>query len=250
MYSALTGARHIGRELIYLSECSTTNSELQRFVRSGENRDGLVLITDNQYAGRGQGTRTWLAEPGKNLTFSILLKNPVQPTELFYLNIFCALAVADVLRTVQDIEPVIKWPNDVWVGDCKISGILIESTIQGNEVPVAIAGIGLNVNQKEFNLPHATSLALLTGREWSTSEILSRLLFALDNRYDQLRGGHYEMLKCNWMKRLFRLGILHTYEDDRGLFTGTITGVDAAGRLMVETENGTRHYASREIKYL
>lgn len=252
MYSAQTSSRLIGRDVLYLPECGTTNTELQKFVRSGEKRDGLILITDHQWAGRGQGSRTWTAEPGRNLTFSILLIDPVAPSDLFYLNVFCALAVSDaIMEFCSSAAPVVvKWPNDVWLSGKKTCGILVESVIQGNTVPYAIAGIGINVNQTHFPVPAATSLKSFSGREWSLPETFNRVVTHLDRRYAQVRNGEWTQLMEVWMTRLYRRGECHRFEDAAGAFEGVITGVDGSGRLMVSTDKGMRIFAHQEIRYI
>jgi BirA family biotin operon repressor/biotin-[acetyl-CoA-carboxylase] ligase len=119
--------------------------------------EGTVVITDNQYSGRGQRGNLWISEPGKNLTFSVLLKPNVRPDQQFVLTQVVALAVADYITTKTNAVKI-KWPNDILVSDKKICGILIESSLSGAVVQFVIAGAGLNINQTVFQNPRATSL--------------------------------------------------------------------------------------------
>lgn len=252
MYPASTSNHCIGRQVIYLPDSPTTNGELQKFARSGDIRDGLVVITDNQFAGRGQGANTWQAEPGQNLTFSFLLQEPLQASMLFQLNVFCALSILDLLCELLGPESdagAVKWPNDVLVGGKKISGILVESSIQGQLVHYAVVGIGLNVNQRNFAFPAATSISLLTGVGHNLENIFTRMLAHLDHRYQQLRSGDHAGLIAEWLSRLYKKGSPHTFESQGRLFEGTILGVDGSGRLEVSTPEGLRRFSNQEIRY-
>ena len=159
---------------IWLDTIDSTNSEALR--RLPELESGTVLAAREQTAGRGQRGNTWFTEPGKNLTFSIVLKfgegglPPLRATEAFWLNYVISVAVADFLQS-HAIWCKVKWPNDVYVGKNKICGILIENALTGNGLAASVIGIGLNINQREFpQLANATSLWSLTGEEYPLEE--------------------------------------------------------------------------------
>lgn len=148
---------------LWLKTIDSTNSEALR--RMGELPSGTVLAAYEQTAGRGQRGNTWFSEPGKNLTFSIVLKFPagfLAAGDAFLLNCLCSVAAVDCLSGFGVVASV-KWPNDIFVGGRKICGMLLENGLIGSFVAHSVMGIGMNVFQTEFPLVNATSLALALG---------------------------------------------------------------------------------------
>ncbi len=137
-----------------------------------------VYVTDNQSAGRGQRGNSWEAEPGRNLTFSILLKpRTVVASKAFAVSMVTALSIADVVAEHIGMEVSIKWPNDIYVGDRKICGILIENTFTGMNVDRSIVGVGINVNQRQYvsDAPNPVSMTMLTGGEYDLDTMLAEV---------------------------------------------------------------------------
>ena len=227
--------------------------------------DRSVYAALYQTAGRGQKGNRWESRPGENLTFSILLKPEDLPVrEQFILSQVVALGLLDFLRT-EGVEASIKWPNDIYVGDRKICGTLIEPTLSGNLLSSAVAGIGLNLNQCDFdpNLPNPTSLGLVTGRRYNVKETLPRVLEPIFARCDKLSSAYARNgYDAEYMERLYRRGEWHDFEEmpatvvpteqRSGLrFRARILGIDNAARLLLEHRDGTLHtYGSKEIKYV
>ena len=149
-------------------------------------------------------------------------------------------------------EPLrIKWPNDVYVGNQKLGGILIENILHGYNIAWSVAGIGLNVNQTDFTFPTATSLQLQAPlpNGYNLPGLLSRLCETLEQRYLQLRAGQRDALKKDYLSVLYRYQQEHTFEADGHSFQGTITGVDATGRLAIETDNQMRYFGFKEVSF-
>lgn len=216
--------------------------------------EGDVVLARRQTAGRGQRGHTWLGGEGENLTFSLVLEPTFLPiNRQFLISQAVALALVDTLR-VYGISPRIKWTNDIYVGDKKIVGILLEQKLQGGVIARTVVGIGLNVNQLEFDtsLPNPTSMAMESGREFDTAEVLDTLVERLMERYEQLRRGEYEQLCEEYHALLYHLDEWHTYSlADGTLFDGRILGVEPSGRLIVESRSGkTASYAFREIEFV
>ena len=162
---------------IHLPKVGSTNSYLRQMA-DDDTSDITVAYTDDQYAGRGQKGNSWECEPGKNLSFSILL-HPlfVKPAEQFIISQAMALAVVNVLNGLDDTGKklfTVKWPNDIYYDDWKISGTLIECDLQGKHIANCIIGTGLNVNQQEFlsDAPNPTSLIRIFGHEFSREQLL------------------------------------------------------------------------------
>ena len=187
--------------------------------------EGDIILAQRQTAGRGQRGHTWESALGENLTFSLLLEPQfLPPSEQFLISECVALGVCDALLH-YGIEAQIKWTNDIYIGDRKLAGILIEHKLQGSALARTVAGIGLNVNQKAFSddLPNPISMAQATGREFDREEVLQTVATSLMARYEQLRDGCAVELQADYHQRLYRLGQEHCYAlPDGSRFRGII----------------------------
>ncbi|MBQ5617709.1 MAG: biotin--[Alistipes sp.] len=203
--------------------------------------EGDIILAQCQTAGRGQRGHTWESREGENLTFSLLLEPLfLPPSEQFLISECVALGVCDALLH-YGIEAQIKWTNDIYIGDRKLAGILIEHKLQGSALARTVAGIGLNVNQKAFSddLPNPISMAQATGREFDREEVLQTVATSLMARYEQLREGGAKELQADYHQRLYRLGQEHCYAlPDGSRFRGIIRGVEPTGALRIENERG------------
>ena len=203
--------------------------------------EGDIILAQRQTAGRGQRGHTWESREGENLTFSLLLEPLfLSPSEQFLISECVALGVCDALLH-YGIEAQIKWTNDIYIGDRKLAGILIEHKLQGSALARTVAGIGLNVNQKAFSddLPNPISMAQATGREFDREEVLQTVATSLMARYEQLREGGAKELQADYHQRLYRLGQEHCYAlPDGSRFRGIIRGVEPTGALRIENERG------------
>lgn len=251
----------------WYKEIDSTNSKLAADRESAA--DGEVYAAVHQTAGRGQRGNSWESRPGENLTFSVLLK-PVNITlkEQFCISQAVALGICDYLAK-KGVEARIKWPNDIYVGDSKICGILIENFAQGGNVSHSIAGIGLNLGQTSFseNVANATSLTLLTGCGYDPQEELPLLVGHILHRYGQAtEGERFRYLRTDieriYLQLLYRRGEWHFFEEmpssdvpvekrSGQRFRARILGIDNSARLLLEDEKGLlRSYFFKEIKYI
>lgn len=235
----------------HISVTTSTND----LARNAKYREGDIIWADFQTAGRGQRGHTWESRAGENLTFSAVLEPSFLPArEQFLLSEAVALALVDMLSD-YGIEARIKWTNDIYVGDRKIVGILIEHTYSGSRLSRTIAGIGINVNQREFSadLPNPTSmLRECEGREFDCAEVLARFEQALAHRYSQLREGAAEQLQRDYHERMYRLNEQHTYALPSGeRFEATLRGVLPSGDLLLDHADGSRHsYLFKEVEFV
>ena len=173
------------RGIIWLEKTDSTNDELRR--RLNQSGDLAIIAAESQTAGRGQGDHSWHSAPGQNLTFSVLLRHRcLKASYALAVTSIMALGIRDYLQT-KGIEPWIKWPNDIWVGEKKICGILVENSIRAGRIDYSIVGVGLDVNQTEWpsDLPNPVSLKELTGRQYDIREELRQLYDALAKRSSQ-----------------------------------------------------------------
>ncbi len=235
------------RQIIYMPECHSTNVYLEEIVGEYAVADGSVVITDFQFAGKGQRGNQWFSQAGQNLTFSVLVRPVhVRASLQSYLTMVFALGVTDWLLKQVPAGVHIKWPNDVLLNRKKVCGILIENQLQHDCITTTIAGIGLNVNQLDFPFPSATSLRLETGRTYSLPECFYDLMICLDHRYEMLLKGLYNRLQEEYLQRLFGLGLEITFGDGAACYPGTVLGVDDYGRLEVRTPWGLKYFSMKE----
>lgn len=208
-----------------------------------------------QSAGRGQRGNKWESKSGENLTFSVLFKPEWIPaTEQFVVSQIITLAISDYMLE-KGIKVKIKWPNDIYVGDLKICGILMENTIKGDKLAYSVVGIGINLNQKEFcsDAPNPTSIALQTGRVFDTKGELEIVLRHISEYYDTLTQDDFPQIEKRYLDQLYRIGEMHKYIDctTGKEFSGKIVGIDKTACIEIEDASGkVRSFAFKEIKYV
>jgi BirA family transcriptional regulator, biotin operon repressor / biotin---[acetyl-CoA-carboxylase] ligase len=251
MYKILANTLFLGKDIHFLTECHSTNDVALGKIKLKEIAEGSVVIAEAQTNGRGQRGNKWWSEPGKNLTFSLVL----QPffldiTEQFELNIIISLAVSEVLSDyIQGIR--IKWPNDLFHEEKgKIGGILIENLVNQRGIEFSVIGIGLNINQEMGELSNSTSLYDLSGIVWDKMEIFKSLVLKIEKYYMKLKKGNKVDLRNLYLDRLFRFGEWNSYNDGE-VFTGKINGITKEGKLIIEKKGGgLNHYSFKEVKYI
>ena len=243
----------VGSNVMHSEKVSSTNTVAAAMLRESPPAEGTAITASYQETGRGQSGNRWESEPGKNLLMSVILYPVmVRPAEQFIISVMVSLAVHDLVSQYTSLARI-KWPNDIYVGDDKIAGILIENSITGETLGSSIAGIGLNINQSVFlsGAPNPVSLCQVTGCEHDLSTITRDLLAALDRRYDMIIRGKRIELEEEYFRALYRAREWHRYSDNEGEFEGMIESVRPDGMLEVRKREGvTRLYAFRELDYI
>jgi len=240
-------------EIHRIERVDSTNKYAFRMCKNKEAKEGDVFLAREQYNGRGYHSNKWLAEPGKNLIFSLIIEPDfILPSRQFGITQFVSLAIIDLLHTLISGEIIkIKWPNDIYINDLKVCGILVQNTIIGNAFEYAIIGIGMNVNQKNFpaELSNPTSLIQFLKTEMVLDDLLDDLLKCIDRRYEQLMLSS-ELLEKEYLDHLYRFNETVAFKDVNGRFTGYICGVGEFGELLIVDETGTqRKYSFKEIEF-
>lgn len=240
---------------IRLAEGNSSNTIMSQ--RAATLNHGDVITLHNQTAGRGQRGNSWEAEPGCNITLSLFLKpRGIKPNQQFFISEIVSLAIVQWLDSYLDNTPhsvAIKWPNDIYVDDLKICGILIEHAITSSCISHTIAGIGLNVNQTVFvsDAPNPVSLANLTSGQYKLPLLDTQLcahILQLMDMYDN--PAMFDELHRLYRSRLWRREGTHTYRDTAtgSLFTAAISDVLPTGHLLLTEPSGhTRTYAFKEV---
>lgn len=241
----------IGKQLIYLPTCTSTNTVACVMLLKNEAIEGCVVITDHQTQGRGQRGNLWEAEPDKNITLSLILK-PVFLSihQQFYLTISISLAVLDTIHCFVPDSVKIKWPNDILAENKKLAGILIENSISGYNLQHSVVGIGLNVNQKKFRHPQATSLANVTNTTYNKISVSEKLMEHIEARYLQLKNNRLDKLKFDYLQHLYCYQAPHLFLINKEQTQGIIVGIDETGRLAVQIKDTLRYFNFKEITFL
>ena len=241
-------------QIIKLNATDSTNDFLKQLANNQKLENYTVVSTQNQLKGRGQMGSTWNSESGKNLTFSVLLVDVLENIESIYnLNIAVALALLEVLKQANIPELKIKWPNDIMSANKKIGGILIENSIKNSNDIQSIIGIGLNVNQQNYDdLPQASSLCLTTGQFYDCEELLTKIVIQLKINIKLIQQNNGKILWDEYHKFLYKKDIPSAFENKDGQkFMGIIKQVMENGQLEVMMEdNSLKHFSLKELKML
>ena len=242
----------IGKVLTTLEVVDSTNNYAKELLSKSKPLEGTAIIAHTQSRGRGQIGNTWFSEPGKNLTLSIILyPHFLKASEQFALTQVVALAIVDSVGKILYKPVKIKWPNDIYCEEKKLAGILVENTVAGQYLTDSVVGIGLNVNQTEFNgLLTATSLHSLIGAPQKPEEVRDILFAQLEKRYLQMKHGHNDILNNEYHEALYCRNEWRTYKSAAGIFEGKIIGVNGYGQLQVETADGVRTFNNKEIEWI
>lgn len=238
-------------KIIRLKEIDSTNRFL-RELKDEQEDEMVVAVADFQTAGKGQGSHTWESEAGKNLLFSIKV-NPrwVPVRQQFLLSMAGAIAIKEALETYVD-GITLKWPNDVYWNDKKISGTLIETSIDSKGIKTCIFGIGINVNQEAFHsdAPNPVSLRQILGHEVDKDELLQKVIEGFRRYYELLRCADYMDVSGIYHLSLYRRKGFHRYEDADGDFEGAFVEVEDDGHLILHDKQGViRSYSFGEVKF-
>lgn len=238
-------------KIIRLKEIDSTNRFL-RELKDEQEDEMVVAVADFQTAGKGQGSHTWESEAGKNLLFSIKVHPRWVPVrQQFLLSMAGAIAIKEALETYVD-GITLKWPNDVYWNDKKISGTLIETSIDSKGIKTCIFGIGINVNQEAFHsdAPNPVSLRQILGHEVDKDELLQKVIEGFRRYYELLRRADYMDVSGIYHLSLYRRKGFHRYEDADGDFEGAFVEVEDDGHLILHDKQVViRSYSFGEVKF-
>ncbi|QNL21337.1 biotin--[acetyl-CoA-carboxylase] ligase [Hyphobacterium sp. CCMP332] len=247
----MTPKSHIGIETIFLDECISTNDYAKSLIKSDKVKNGQVIQTDYQSGGRGRSGKYWESEPGSNLLMSIILIPENLPiTNQFFLNLVFSLAILKTLIEVTHLKNFkVKWPNDVYFSDRKISGILIENFLSPKKIDEAVIGIGLNVNQHFFKTENATSLFQITRIHYNLAELREILFKNINKEYNRLINNDLEEIRKEYNNALYWKNEKHIFQSV-SQWEGIIREADEAGRLVIEKNGNEKHFVINEIKFI
>jgi BirA family biotin operon repressor/biotin-[acetyl-CoA-carboxylase] ligase len=244
--------RIIGSEVVSLLSTNSTNDYAREMLDNGDPREGCVVIAGEQKKGRGYGSNTWHSKRGKNLLFTVILyPGFIAANQQFLISKTISLGIYDYLSDyISDVS--IKWPNDIYVEDRKIAGMLIENDLVGSSLKTSIVGIGLNINQERFpeDLVNPVSLRQMIEKKLPIRKELRKLCNHLDRRYRMLYQGKVDKINREYHQHLFRLNHMATYLANGREFQAKIVGVSDYGQLILETNVGkTLEFNFKEVEF-
>ena len=230
-------SRIVGRHLQVVAEIGSTNDVAMGAGRAGE-PEGLAILADRQTSGRGRRGRSWASTPGVGVCTSILLRPRVSPLQAPLLTLMAALATAEAIADVAQVEPVLKWPNDLLLDGRKVVGILTEMTTTGCRIGHVAVGVGINVHQRREDFPEgvrdtATSLDLAAGFRVERVDVVAALYNSLDRWYAAVGGDGPSMILQAARVRTVTLGKPVTVDTGDAQWHGTAVDLDEDGALLV-----------------
>ncbi|MEX2379336.1 MAG: biotin--[acetyl-CoA-carboxylase] ligase [Vicingaceae bacterium] len=230
----------------------STNIYAHQQLQAKKAKSGDIFWTLEQSQGKGQRGTSWQSEVAKNLLFSVVLKIDLAVDKQFYLSQAVALALYAFLDSLSVEMLQLKWPNDLLVNGEKIAGILIQNSIQGNRIQDSVVGIGLNVNQIQFEdyKRKATSLKLLKNKDFDLRQLLQQFLPFLKKQLIDFEKADYEKLRKEYLAYLYGYQSPMQFKDKDGAFSGKIVGVVENGYLEVEKEGELKSYDLKEVEFL
>lgn len=242
-----------GRNIIILDEVDSTNNYAKQLVSDGT-ENGTVVLAHFQTRGKGQPGNFWESEAEKNLLTSIILyPDFLEAARQFLISKIVSLSLLDFLKAEEVDSVTIKWPNDLYIGNRKVAGILIENSIKGSTLDYSVIGIGLNLNQLEFlsNAPNPVSLQQLNGKTYDVQETLKTFLNRFRKWYRLLESGHFLQIDSAYLSHLFGFNQWRNFRKDNHVFEARIAGVGEFGQLQLEERSGKiTEYMFKEVEYI
>jgi BirA family biotin operon repressor/biotin-[acetyl-CoA-carboxylase] ligase len=244
--------RYFAGKRFFFDTLASTNDQIMAMLIGSTPAEGTVIYTDFQTGGRGHMGNRWQSEKGKNLLFSILLlPDFLLSSKQFELSKIISLALVDIIK-VHCNHITIKWPNDIYVGEKKLAGILMENVVTGTRIERCIAGIGLNVHQEHFpgDLPNPTSLLLETGCHFDMTELLDQLIGRIEFWYNVLYRSEFKTIDQEYLRNLYVIDEFREFISNDKKFVAKIAGVDQTGELVLEMKNGQIiRFGFKEVEY-
>lgn len=230
-------------KILHFDEINSTNVFLYDKISENNDISDMVVVAAHQTAGRGMDKNRWESEAGKNLLFSIALNvNFLEAENQFKISQAVSVAIVETLsQFVDDKRLFIKWPNDIYFGDKKLAGMLIQNTIEGRMMGVSIIGIGLNVNQIEFlkDIPNPISLKMISGQDFDLDNLLNLLVSSIKTKVESLRDKENQNeINEKYVSRSYRFGIWSDYFYQNQVKSMIIKGFDKYGRLLLHDKEG------------
>jgi BirA family biotin operon repressor/biotin-[acetyl-CoA-carboxylase] ligase len=231
----------------FINQLDSTNN----FIKNYPVENGLVLFTNFQSSGKGMAANQWESKEGENLLCSILLEFPfIKIEQQAFINMAVCLALQAIVNQYSNKKSSIKWPNDIYIENKKIAGILIENTLQGSKIKQTIIGVGLNINQESFENKNAISLKNILNHNLNIETVLYDLTNQLNSYYQLLALGKYQQIIEKYNGLLFRKNETCYFNINKQLVLGQIESVNEYGLLKVLIGNELQEFAHKELEMI
>ena len=244
----------IGQTKFELISVDSTNNYALDLLKTSYAKDGTLVFAHEQTNGRGQRGNQWISAPNVNLTFSLIVFPKLSLNEQFYLTKMTSVSLIQLIHEFSGSEEAqIKWPNDIYIGNQKVGGILIENSIKGSLIASSVIGIGLNVNQTLFSkdTPQAASLQSIYQRSFDLQLLLNRACELIEANYLNVIAGNVETINSMYFNFLYCLNKWRRFENEEGVFKGMIVGVSEDGKLqLINEENALMEFTFKSVSLL
>ncbi|MFQ3543003.1 biotin--[acetyl-CoA-carboxylase] ligase [Halobacillus rhizosphaerae] len=232
----------LGSQMHHFEQVESTQAIGHEMAKQGKPH-GTVIVADEQVKGKGRMSREWHSPKGKGIWMSILLRPELAPIQAPQLTLLAATVLAELIDERSDLQPQIKWPNDILVNHKKISGILTEMQAEQDQIQYVVIGIGINVNQGLQDIPadlhhKASSLKIESGQEWSIQETVQQILRIFEKRFDQYLSSGFSSVKENWEHYGYRIGEEVTISTMKHSWRAELIGIEPDGALRAKKANG------------
>jgi BirA family biotin operon repressor/biotin-[acetyl-CoA-carboxylase] ligase len=243
----------IGKKIIYKDVVDSTNTYAFSLALGGE-AEGTCIIAETQKTGKGRLGRKWFSPVGKNLYMSIVLRPPIPPSSVYPITFLSSLAVYDTITAITDVEPILKWPNDVLIAGRKVCGTLLELSTEADMVRFVIVGIGLNINMGEHEIDEeikdkATSLLVQTKKAFERSMVCGILLTNLERYYNIFREKGSEEISLIWENRAKIKGKYLEITQMGESFKGISQGIDRDGAMLLDVDGKTKKIIAGDVSF-
>ena len=234
------------------TEVSSTNSLASSMINSGEIVDTTVMYTSFQSRGKGLGENAWISQENKNLLFSLVVFPDMNIEYHFNLNMIISLAICDYLN-LKGVLAKIKWPNDIYVKNDKIAGILVENNLYGDIIQSSIVGVGLNLNQTEFptELSNPVSVKSVLGKDFIIENEIREISQIIFNKIQDYKTCKFETIKSEYLEKLFRFSEFFQFKANDQLFEGKIVDIKKDGFIVIcDSQRNEKEYYFKEVEYI
>jgi len=243
----------IGKKVIYKDVVDSTNTYAFRLALGGET-EGTCIIAETQKTGKGRLGRKWFSPVGKNLYISIVLRPHIPPQNVYPITFLSSLAVYDTITAITDVEPILKWPNDVLIAGRKVCGTLLELSTEADMVRFVIVGIGLNINMGEHEVDDeikdkATSLLVQTKKAFERAQVCGILLTNLERYYNIFREKGSEEICLIWEDRAKIKGKYLEITQMGESFKGISEGIDMDGAMLLNIDGKTKKIIAGDVSF-
>ena len=238
-------------KIIWLQKTDSTNKFVKTLIINNAIKNGTIIAAKEQTNGKGQQNNIWLTQPKLNLTFSLYIEIKIKAIYQFYISKIIALSIYEFASKEAE-NTTIKWPNDIYIGNSKVAGILIENTIQGENITKSIIGVGININQSTFDksLPNPISLKNITGKTYDLNNSLIEISNIINKNLKVLN--NFRITDNLYNNLLYKLNTKSKFKDiyNSNIFEGEIIGTEQDGRIKIKTQNLIKRFGFHEIKYI